>query len=162
MIGWCFSISQSQPCFLLKAFSSKPFSVSNVGPRLMEGLLCLSIAMSNRNSIFWYMLWYVLLSFNLNTKPTCAMCFSCVFWHVDREYIAIKIHIYHLIGVPTKSVCTINTPLACKDVHIFNLEQFPSFSFLQLLRVSQCNRVMWSIRYCYWKYLLTSILLVSL
>ena len=29
MICWCFSISQSQPSFLLKAFSQRPFSDSN-------------------------------------------------------------------------------------------------------------------------------------
>ena len=37
MIGWCFSISQSQPSFLLNAFWWKPIniSVSNAGPRLL-------------------------------------------------------------------------------------------------------------------------------
>ena len=33
VVGWCFIISQSQPSFLLKAFSEKPFSVSNAAPK---------------------------------------------------------------------------------------------------------------------------------
>ena len=42
MVGWCHSISQSQPSLLLKYFDTKAFSVSNACPR--PGLSCRSPA----------------------------------------------------------------------------------------------------------------------
>ena len=137
VIGWCFSISQSQPCFLLKAFSWKPFSVSNVGPWFCYQLIAKtgnktatvswpdpSIYWSGKSvkflgsffkEIYWYTTCVVIILASLNLM----LFLNCYFFYLNARQL-IEVHPQarnemHLLCLNIYSQTSLSNDLMCLE-----------------------------------------------